>query len=122
MSQTTSVPLKMSRNKEGMTIPGLWESDIVRMEAVKDGWKCQVPMQEIGETNVYEFRPLELGGEWRNIGTYRTREVGCYTALLLQAGTHVLDGGYTDELGKMPAMVVEWIAVKDKIAAHPSTH
>lgn len=118
----TRLALKRFKGETGKPIPGLWVGDVVRMEAVEGGWECQAPSREIGKTGFYEFRPLALGGDWQHIGTYRTREHGCIAAQRLQDGTHVLRGAHADSLGKVPPMVVEWVAVADEIAAHPSTH
>ncbi|ALS68443.2 hypothetical protein AT395_25215 (plasmid) [Pandoraea apista] len=54
--------LKRSKGSDGKAVPGLWESDIVRMEWFDGAWHCQVPMREIGRTQFYEFRPLAMAG------------------------------------------------------------
>jgi hypothetical protein len=72
--------LKRSKGSDGKALPGLWESEIVRMEWVDGSWMCEVPMREIGQTRFYEFRPLDMGGKWRSIGSLRTRAAGCLYA------------------------------------------
>lgn len=114
--------LRRSKGSDGKALPGLWETDIVRMEWRVDAWHCQVPMREIGQTNFYEFRPLDRDGKWLSIGNLRTRAAACLLAERLRDGTHVYKGGYRDEVGPVPGYVVEWAEVSAEIAAHPSTH
>ena len=110
------VSLKRSRDKSGRVIQGLWEGDIVRMEAVDDAWECQVTVRAIGRSQFYEFRPHAMGGTFRTVGRYRTLDDCCVVAEKMQAGTHVLRPAYKDSLGKVPAMVVEWTSVSEEIA------
>ncbi|ODP34985.1 hypothetical protein A9762_12405 [Pandoraea sp. ISTKB] len=112
--------LKRSKGSDGKALPGLWESDIVRMEWVDGAWHCEVPMREIGKTHFYEFRPLELGGKWRSIGALRTRAAACMYAERLRDGTHVYQGETRDDVGKIPGYLVAWSEVSAEIAAHPS--
>lgn len=112
--------LKRSKGSDGKALPGLWESEIVRMEWVDGSWKCEVPMREIGQTRFYEFRPLDMGGKWRSIGSLRTRAAGCLYAERLRDGTHVYQAESRNDAGKIPGYVVEWAEVSAEIAAHPS--
>jgi hypothetical protein len=114
------VKLKRSKGPHGETVSGLWESDIVQLEAVNGGWEFRVPVRRIGQTNFFEFRPLTHDGKWAIIGTVRTRDHACVIAERMQAGTHVLRGGYRDSHGHVPRAVVEWTDVAEEIAAHPS--
>lgn len=113
--------LKRSKGSDGKALPGLWECNIVRMEWFDGAWHCQVPMREIGTTNFYEFRPLEMGGRWRSIGSLRTRAAACLYAERLRDGTHVYKPESRDDAGKIPGYVIEWTEVSAEIAAHPST-
>jgi len=116
------VKLKRSKGPHGETVSGLWEGDIVQLEAVEGGWEFRVPTRRIGQTNFFEFRPVTHGGKWTIIGTVRTRDNACVIAERLQAGTHVLRGGYRESDGPVPRAVVEWDDVKAEIAAHPSVY
>jgi hypothetical protein len=116
-----SITLTRTRDpKGGRALAGLWESDVVRTEAVEGGWEFQCPMRRIGETHFYEFRPLAYGGQWRTVGILRTLDYCCIVAERLQGGTHVLRAAYRDELGPVPATVIEWAEVADEIASHKS--
>jgi hypothetical protein len=112
-----NVKLKQAKDSAGEVLRGLWVSDIALLEAVHGGWECQVPMRRIGKANYFEFRPVALGGKFRIIGTYRTKDACCILAERLQAGTHVLRGPYVDSLGTAPVVVVPWADVSDEIAA-----
>ncbi|MBU9200072.1 hypothetical protein KTD31_01475 [Burkholderia multivorans] len=113
--------LRRTKGSDGKALPGLWENDLVRMEwTSNEAWECQVPLREIGNSNFYEFRPLELGGRWHSIGAVRTRAAGCLLAERLRDGTHVYQGAYHDDAGKVPGMVLPWTDVADEIASHPS--
>lgn len=115
------VKLKQVKDGEGRPLRGLWESDIVRMEANEGGWLCEVPMREVGSeigthTGVYEFRSIERGGRWIRVGTYRTRDGGCIVAERLKSGIYVWRAGYTCEDGPVPSAVVEWAEVAEQVA------
>ncbi|KWU26392.1 hypothetical protein [Burkholderia cenocepacia] len=112
--------LKRTKGSDGKALPGLWETDIVRMELTDGAWHCEVPLREIGSTYYFEFRPLEMGGKWRSIGTVRRREDACRFAERLRDGTHLYKGERRDDAGKIPGYVVEWAEVAAEIAAHPS--
>ena len=112
--------LKRSKGPDGKALPGLWENDLVRMEWSDGAWHCEVPMREIGNTNFYEFRPLVLGGHWLSIGAVRTRLAACLKAEELRDGTHVYQGCYRDDLGKIPGRIVAWPEVAAEIAERQS--
>ncbi|MGY6257317.1 hypothetical protein ACXIVK_28050 [Paraburkholderia caledonica] len=112
--------LKRSKGSDGKALPGLWECDIVRMEWIDNAWHCEVPMREIGKTRFYEFRPLELGGRWRSIGSLRTRAAACIYAERLRDGTHVYQAESRDDAGKIPGYVIAWTEVAAEISTHPS--
>ena len=114
------VKLKRSKGPSGEAVSGLWEGDIVRMEAVDGGWECEVPMREIGReigtpTGVYEFRPLQAGGRWIRIGTYRTRNACCIAAEFLKSGEYMWRTGYTDQDGRVPSSMVPWVEVSEYV-------
>ena len=116
------VKLKRSKGPHGDAVSGLWEGDIVRMEAVDGGWLCQVPMREIGSeigkhTGVYEFRSLDRGGKWMRVGVYRTRDGGCIVAESMKSGEYVWQTGYTDETGPVPSALVKWVEVAELVAS-----
>jgi hypothetical protein len=114
------VKLKRSKGPHGETVNGLWEGDIVQLEAVDGGWEFRVPVRRIGETNFFEFRSVALGGKWLVAGVVRTRDHACIEAERMQAGTHVLRGAYRDSEGEVPRAVVAWTDVAAEIAEHPS--
>ena len=111
------VKLKKMKDKEGQAISGLWVSDVVLLESVPRGWECQVPMRQIGKANYFEFRPEAMGGKFKIVGTFLTKDACCIIAERLQSGTHVLRGPYQDSLGAAPVAVVPWSEVSADIAA-----
>lgn len=112
--------LKRSKAPDGTSISGLWESEIVRMELVDELWRFQVPMREVGKTGYYEFRPLDMGGNWHAVGSVKQRARAVAMAKRLQDGTHVYRGPYSDDLGLKPGELKVWTEVAAEIAAHPS--
>lgn len=110
------VRLKQVKDGEGRPLRGLWESPIVRLEAVQGGWEGWVPVRSIGKSSYYEFRPVDMGGKFMMIGTYRTKDDCCVIAERLKSGTHVLRDQYRDSQGVVPCAVVEWSEVATDIA------
>jgi hypothetical protein len=100
------VTLKRSTDADGKAVSGLWERDILKIEAVPGGWELSVPMRRIGETNFFEFRPAAYGGKWEIAGVVRTRDHACIVAERMQAGTHVMRSAYRDTEGMVPRTVV----------------
>lgn len=118
-----NVKLRRYKSPSGMTVSGLWESDIVRMEAVDGCWQCHVPMREIGSeigrhTGVYEFRPIDRGGRWVRIGTYRNRDGCCIVAERLKSGEYVWRSGYSTEDGPVHSVLVKWVEVAEHVAKY----
>lgn len=108
-----NIRLVRVKNKDGVMIPGLWECDSVKLEAVNNGWACYVPMRRIGDTNFFEFRSLGIDGVLTFIGTYRTKDDCCIIAERLQRGTHVLNT-------TIPQSVVRWCDFSFEIARRTS--
>jgi hypothetical protein len=116
----TDIVLRRSKGKDGKALPGLWESDVVRMERVEGGWQFQVPSREIGKTGYYEFRPLNMEGKWRDAGCRRTRRGCCLSAEKLRSGEYVFKPAYSIDRDPIPAQVIPWSEVTQEIAEHPS--
>ncbi|MYM92632.1 hypothetical protein [Duganella vulcania] len=112
-----NVKLKAVKDQAGNPVRGLWDSDVVRLEAVSGGWECSVPVRRIGKSNYFEFRPLTLGGKFMILGTYKTKDNCCNVAELLQEGNYVVRGKHRESDGElMPTTVVGWADVKDEIS------
>lgn len=120
MRFTEPLGLKRSLGADGKAISGLWESEIVRMELVDGEWRFDVPMREIGKTGYHEFRPLDMGGEWRSVGTVKQRARAVAIAKRLQEGNHVYQSPHTNDTGRVPGQLKAWSEVGAEIAAHPS--
>lgn len=110
-----STKFRAGRNKEGKALPGLWESDICRVEMDQDGlWVAEVPMREIGKSAYMEFRPLAMGGQWTRIGRFKARAGAMQTAERLQYGELAFDSAITRN-GIEPARLVLFSAIADEL-------
>lgn len=116
----SEIRIKPSRGADGKVIPGLWESDVVRMEKFDGGWYFQVPARQIGQTGYYEFRPLEMGGAWRNAGWRKSLAACSYAANTLRAGERVIKPAHGRGEDSVPVQLIEWVDVAEEIAQHPS--
>jgi hypothetical protein len=116
----SEIRLKASRDKDGKVIPGLWESDIVRMERFDGGWYFQVPAREVGRTNYFEFRPIAMGGKWRNAGWRKSLAACSYAAAKLQAGLCLIKPAHGRGDERVLPEIIEWADVAAEIANHPS--
>lgn len=114
--------LRRSKNRNGRPIPGLWESDVVRMERASTGWAAQVPMRPIGQSVYWEFRAASRGGAWVDIGRYHKRADAVRAALLLKSGLYVWRAAHTTDSGLVPGVFHRWEDVSAEIAAHPSVN
>ncbi len=99
---------------DGKAISGLYESEICRIERTSDGWCAEVPMRRIGNSAYFEFRPLNLGGHWVRIGTFRIRAGAMHTAQQLKDGELVFDTAVSRN-GIEPIRLVRFTAVQDSI-------
>jgi hypothetical protein len=116
----SEIRLKPARGADGRTVPGLWESDVVRMERVDGGWCFQVPARQVGQTNYLEFRPVAIGGKWRDAGWRKTRAACCHAAEKLKAGICLIKPAHGRGEDRVPAVLVDWTDVAEEIAQHPS--
>lgn len=116
----SEIKIKPTRDKDGKVIPGLWESDVVRMERFDGGWYFQVPAREIGRTNYFEFRPLALGGVWRNAGWRKSLAACSFAASKLQDGLCVIKPAHGQGVDRVLAEMIDWTDVAEEIAQHPS--
>lgn len=114
------IRIKPVRGMDGKVIPGLWESDVVRMEKFDGGWYFQVPAREVGKTDYFEFRPLSLGGKWRSAGWRKSLAACSYAASKLQEGLCLIKPAHGTGVDQVPAQLVDWSEVSDEIAQHPS--
>jgi len=104
------------RDSKGMAQPGLWVSDICRVERSTDGWDAEAPMRQIGRSAYCEFRPVEMGGQWGSIGTYRVREDAMIAAEKLKSGNWVWHPATRDKLGKVPGYLTKFAEIVSEIA------
>lgn len=103
------------RGKSGTALPGLYESDICRVERDQDGlWVADVPMRSIGNSAYMEFRPLAMGGQWVRIGRFKVRAGALAIAERLQYGELVFDSAVTRN-GEAPVKLVLFSTVVDEI-------
>ena len=99
---------------DGEAIAGLYESEICRFERTPTGWCAEVPMRRIGNSAYFEFRPLNLGGHWVRIGTFRIRAGAMQTAQQLKDGELVFDTAVARN-GIEPIRLVRFTAVQNAI-------
>lgn len=112
---TANTGFRAGRSKEGKALPGLWESDICRVERDQDGlWVADVPMRNIGKSAYMEFRPLAMGGQWVRIGRFKARADAMTIAERLQYGELVFDSAVTRN-GEAPVKLVLFSTVVDEI-------
>ena len=105
----------MARDKSGDPLPGVYDSDICRVEKGQDGlWIAEVPMRHIGKTAYMEYRPLDMGGRWTRIGQFKVRAGAMQTAERLQYGELVFDSAITRN-GIEPARLVLFSSVADEL-------
>lgn len=121
MPTTVANPLRRVRDtRTGECVSGLWANDIVRMERVDNGWKCQAMLRRIGDTSYFEHANHARGGQWHHLGTWRKREHCRRIGEKLLAGTHVWKTAIGVGEDMIYAHLVEWAEVAAEIAAHPS--
>jgi L-lysine 2,3-aminomutase len=101
------------RDENGHGIPGLYTSEICRVERVDGLWKAQVTLRQIGVTPYYEFRPIASGGVWKSIGSYRAKDSAMHNAEHLVSGVFVWQVACVNEPGRM----VEFKDVVEEIRA-----
>lgn len=112
-----NIKLKAVKDKDGAKVPGLWISEMVRLETVLGGWECSVPVRRIGKSIYFESRPVTLGGKFMILGTYKTKDACCNVADLLQEGNHVIRAAHREVDGEvMPTTVVRWEDVAGEIS------
>lgn len=110
-----STGFRAVRSQSGKPIPGLYESDICRVERDQDGlWVAEVPMRHIGKSAYMEYRPLAMGGQWVRIGRFKVRAGAMAAAERLQYGDLVFDAAVTRN-GKKPVELVLFSSVADEI-------
>ena len=103
------------RGKSGKALPGLYESDICRVERDHDGlWVAEVPMRRIGKSAYMEYRPLTMGGHWVRIGRFEVRSGAMATAERLKYGELVFDSAIIRN-GIEPVKLVLFSSVADEI-------
>ena len=104
------------RDKSGKLLPGLYESDICRVEREQDGsWITEVPMRQIGGSAFMEYRPLSMGGQWVRIGRFRVRAGATSIAERLRYGELVFDSSVSRDGEKTVVRLVQFAAVIDEI-------
>lgn len=113
----TEHSFKMCRDEQGKAIPGLWISEICRVERIDGLWRAEVPMRAIGKSRFYEFRPVDMDGQWRSIYSYRVREDAMQIAERLQSGVWVWQKSHFDEFGRVLGRLVKFADVVDEITA-----
>ena len=101
--------------KDGLQIPGLYTSDICRVERDQDDlWVADVPMRSIGKSAFMEFRSLAMGGQWVRIGRFKTRAGALVAAERLQSGEIVFDSAVSRN-GHTPVTLVSFSSVVEEI-------
>ncbi len=98
----------------GKPLPGLYESDICRVEKTPEGWITEVPMRRVGNSAFFEFRPLKLSGAWMRIGTFGVRASAMRVAEQLRDGELVYDSAVARN-GVAPIRLVRFTAVAEEI-------
>lgn len=112
---TTSKGFRSVRDKSGQPLPGLYESDICRVERDSDGlWVADVPMRHIGNSAFMEFRPLAMGGQWVRVGRFKVRRGAMSVAERLKSGELIFDSAVSRN-GVAPVKLVQFSAVVDEI-------
>ena len=103
--------------KDGRQIPGLYTSDICRVERDQDGlWVADVPMRPIGSSVFMEFRPTEIGGQWMRVGRFKVRAGAMAIAERLQSGELVFDSAVSRN-GSTPVRLISFSAAEEEIRA-----
>lgn len=112
---TTSTEFRAVHDQSGKPLPGLYESDICRVERDHDGlWVADVPMRQIGNSAYMEFRPLDMGGQWVRVGHFKVRRGAMSVAERLKSGELVFDTAVSRN-GVAPVKLVQFSAVVDEI-------
>lgn len=100
------------------TLPGLHAGPDLR--ASKEGrlWFVEAKLRDVGDplkirTNIYE---ASAAGAWMIVGSYARLELAEEIGRRLRAGTHMLIGEHSNELGRVPSRVVPFSDVAEEIA------
>lgn len=113
----TKHSFQMCRDEQGKVIPGLWASEICRVERIDGLWRAEVPMRAIGQSRFCEFRPIDMDGQWQSIYSYRVREDAMLVAERLKSGVWVWQKPCFDEFGRVLGRLVKFADVVGEITA-----
>ncbi len=113
----TKRKLRAVKDAQGV-LPGLFECDICRIEKRDDGWwRTQVPLRTIGNSSFSEFRSLDRGGVWMDIGAFKVKALAVAAAERLESGVYVWQHPARNELGRIPGQIVEFKEAAEAIRA-----
>lgn len=113
----TERKLRAVKDAQGV-LPGLFECAICRIEKRDDGWwRTQVPLRAIGNSPFSEFRSLDRGGVWMDIGAFKVKALAVAAAERLESGVYVWQHPARNELGRIPGQIVEFKEAAEAIRA-----